>query len=811
MKIQHLAVIFILIIMPISFIFSEYISNQVEAGKIEIDYNSKLLNATYDAMKSYQINTITNSVGDRSNSKIDDLESAVNVFFNSLVSSFGYTGYKATVMEEYIPAVAFTLYDGYYIYQPYENTLTGLDDDNYDSLYSKDAETRNGVKSYVYYNQRYTYESNDFVITYTLDNYITIEGYFGSEYVYKSGFLVSDIEKIDDNTYKYDGIEFSSSVTEEMKEFIGSTEYSYVKIDGTKFYLDGSDIFYLDSAGNHQIQVNKTKSPEVYDLYYYAITKNKSAYTYYKNAYEFTNWVQNNLDDLKSSDASNVEEIASVDIKEYTDVGKIFSNGISGIESADSPFNQHRSEVIRRVVETNLTTAITSFNGGYILPKLSEIDWELIENNVCLITFMQGLSIGSKVYNNYSVVPNTLTKEHVDENDIYILSLNNTYCKANDKIFTNYGSTMIREFSDISSYAGRLKIDFEQKTLRSDSNIRYYPIRDYLASYTSVVGNLSVANVSVYNDMYGYMKSLDSEEYKTLKEIYYGSLARERMSVYNVNNGLKKEDNEQVAIKNGKTYYMPQSIDNWFYLKEYKDNVEDLTIWNENKGQKISAVMDNFYSSNKTIDKVVDELVKAGILTENEKDKILGNEEKGIEATGKITIDGKTYEFYDTSILYESSLYVYNDSAKYYLVLVYTDRGDIAYKYNGNVMLDVSDSGYTLNGKKYKKVYGYITENQFTNETGVSKDDFEVVDGNSVKVKKVTYDYDTNSTGVLDINDYSFCNGVFGGYKYYFSDDFINNSNGIYKILKCDIDKNKKVEKKDVEEILEYLESNDLW
>lgn len=581
MKIQHLAVIFILIIMPISFVFSEYISNQVETGKTEIDYNSKLLDATYDAMKSYQINTITNSVGDRSNSKIDDLESAVNVFFNSLVASFGYTGYKATVMEEYVPAVAFTLYDGYYIYQPYKNTLTGLDDDDYDSSYSKDDETRNGVKSYVYYNQRYTYgANNDFVITYTLDNYITIEGYFDGEYIFKSGFLVSGIEKIDDDTYKYDGIAFSSSDTEEMIEYIGDDEYSYVKIDGTKFYLDGNSIFYLDSAGKHQIQVNKTKSPEVFELYYYAITKNKSAYTYYKKAYEFTNWVQENLGDLKSSDASNVDLIASVDIKEYTDVGEIFSDGLSGIESADSPFNQHRSEVIRRVIETNLTTAIASFNGGYILPKLLETDWELVENNVCLITFMQGLSIGSKVYNNYSVVPNSLTKEHVDENDIYILASNKTYCKVNDKIFINSSYVSVQDFNEISSYAGRLKIDFEQKTLRSDYDKRYYPIRDYLASYTSVVGNLSVSNVSDYNDMYGYMKSLDNTEYETLKKNYYGSLARERMSVYNVNNGLKKEDNEQVAIKGQKNYYMPESIDNWFYLKEYKKDA-NVKTWEE--------------------------------------------------------------------------------------------------------------------------------------------------------------------------------------------------------------------------------------
>ncbi len=82
------------------------------------------------------------------------------------------------------------------------------------------------------------------------------------------------------------------------------------------------------------------------------------------------------------------------------------------------------------------------------MPKISETDWETIENDVCAISFLQGMSLGAKKYNGYSVVANTLTKEYIDENDIYLLTKNSSdqdiqdiYCKVNDK---SLGTTELR-------------------------------------------------------------------------------------------------------------------------------------------------------------------------------------------------------------------------------------------------------------------------------------------------------------------------------------------------------------------------------
>ena len=60
MKIQHLAIVFIIIILPISMVLSYYTGSQIKTVKARQTYNSKLLTATYDAIKSFQLNTINN-------------------------------------------------------------------------------------------------------------------------------------------------------------------------------------------------------------------------------------------------------------------------------------------------------------------------------------------------------------------------------------------------------------------------------------------------------------------------------------------------------------------------------------------------------------------------------------------------------------------------------------------------------------------------------------------------------------------------------------------------------------------------------
>ncbi|MBP7025544.1 MAG: hypothetical protein KBB10_05660, partial [Clostridia bacterium] len=100
----------------------------------------------------------------------------VNTFYNSLASHFKKVGYGKDVLQNYVPAIVFTLYDGYYIYSAYDNTLDAEDKFDENASY-KNGESIYGLKPYIYYSCRYKPNDNsDFVITYSLDSYITIQG-----------------------------------------------------------------------------------------------------------------------------------------------------------------------------------------------------------------------------------------------------------------------------------------------------------------------------------------------------------------------------------------------------------------------------------------------------------------------------------------------------------------------------------------------------------------------------------------------------------------------------------------------------------
>ena len=60
MKLQHLAIIFVIIILPITIILSVYTDHQIKVINYQAQYSSYLLNASYDAIKAFQLNTINN-------------------------------------------------------------------------------------------------------------------------------------------------------------------------------------------------------------------------------------------------------------------------------------------------------------------------------------------------------------------------------------------------------------------------------------------------------------------------------------------------------------------------------------------------------------------------------------------------------------------------------------------------------------------------------------------------------------------------------------------------------------------------------
>ena len=534
MKIQSLAVIFIIIVLPISMVITAYVQNQVTTLELQISYDTKLTNATYDALKAFQLNTVNSSTSDLANSKLRDIEASVNTFFNSVATNFNMAGYNEDILKQYVPAIVYTMYDGYYIYSPFTNTLTSDDYIPGQSTY-QNGESVSALKPYIFYSCRYIRGNIDVVITYSLDNYITVQGTINGSPVYRYGYLLDNVGNYNSssNTITYRGVTIGEE--ERLTEYNDSTNnlVTYTKVNGVKYYLDSSDGRWYSVINGQRYYQDTTYK-----------TENDAGVRYYRDAKEFTDWVQSNLGELRTSDAvyeDNGRKGLS-DSKQWGDY-PIFTRqtdsankGVS-IEDPNSNFNQHRLQVIRYSIEKNLSIAIANYNrydGGssnnFLMPELAEDEWEKIINNVSIISFLQGLSIGGKVYNGYSIVTNTKTEEVVNTDSIYLVTSDGQYHRATDKDLVG-NNTITGAF---------FNVDFERKSITTDTGVTYYYPHRETGCYASIVNqsntedlNSDMNTANEYgNSIYAYI----ADKGGSLARYYFTALGRERYGMYKTNN-----------------------------------------------------------------------------------------------------------------------------------------------------------------------------------------------------------------------------------------------------------------------------------
>ena len=298
---------------------------------------------------------------------------------------------------------------------------------------------------------------------------------------------------------------------------------------------------------------------------------NNNGIEYYKKAYEFKQKISElGLLDLKTSEAVDANGTKYTNYGdenpfpiERTIFGELNNNWKDKkcIEDSESEFNAHRIEVIKNSIESNLMVAISNYNKvsssgvNFQMPKLQDTDWEELTKNVSMITFLQGLSIGGKVYNGYSIVRNDITEDFVSENSIYICYTNtNQYYKVTDPY-------ILKEIDLSTSIpTGIFNVDFERKATNAiaqnsskeklTKTIYYYPRAD-MASYSSIINSNNASNEST--NIQEYLKDAGNQSetsslYK-LAHIYYTALGRERYGMYRVTNKL--EEVQEYLIKNG--------------------------------------------------------------------------------------------------------------------------------------------------------------------------------------------------------------------------------------------------------------------
>lgn len=282
MKLQNMTVIFIIIMIPIIIVTSYYIGLQIKTITMQKDYTVKLQTAAKDSIQALEINTVewNSASSNLADSKRRDVLASINTFTTSLANSMGIGGAGRGRIQTYIPAIVYTMYDGYYIYSAslmQDQDTTEKDENGNDVDYGRTQFDENNkikyketssyqyiLKPYSPYSARYASGNTDITVNYTLDNYIRVYGTVNEEYQAKEGYLVvcdddAGVDNVSQNgsisgiTYRGATIKPETLkenvyiVGEEVKEY----KYIYDQYDNKLYWdEDESNYFSVDKYNN---------------------------------------------------------------------------------------------------------------------------------------------------------------------------------------------------------------------------------------------------------------------------------------------------------------------------------------------------------------------------------------------------------------------------------------------------------------------------------------------------------------------------------------------------------------------------------
>lgn len=180
MKIQHYAIIFIIIILPFSIICKSKINTKIDSLSEQTRINNALDTATSDAVDTLiELNDEFYALYEGETISVTPTiaKEAINSFFNTLAVNYTlpFTAdekFAENYFSPYIPAVVVVAYDGFYIYSVEESS--------------------SGTYEYVLSPKiPYAYEENGYIINFTLGNAIKLyaptgvlyEGEFKNDYI----------------------------------------------------------------------------------------------------------------------------------------------------------------------------------------------------------------------------------------------------------------------------------------------------------------------------------------------------------------------------------------------------------------------------------------------------------------------------------------------------------------------------------------------------------------------------------------------------------------------------------------------------
>lgn len=279
MKLQNMTVIFIIIMIPIILVVSYYIGLQINTITMQKNYTVKLQTVAKDSIQALEINTVewNSASSNLADSKRRDVLAAINTFTTSLANGMGIGGAGKGRIQTYIPAIVYTMYDGYYIYSAslmkdqdtIEKDQNGKDVnygrtqfDNNKIKYKETSSYQYILKPYSPYSARYVKgEDVNVTVNYTLDNYIRVYGTINGEYQTKEGYLVvcSDEGVKGVTSGSISGIEYRGAEIkpEKLKENVyadgkvGEYSYIYDQYDNKLYWdKDKDNYFSVDKYNN---------------------------------------------------------------------------------------------------------------------------------------------------------------------------------------------------------------------------------------------------------------------------------------------------------------------------------------------------------------------------------------------------------------------------------------------------------------------------------------------------------------------------------------------------------------------------------
>ena len=419
MKIQHWAIIFVIIILPFSILCRYKIQMKLSVLKEETRYNNIIDNATYDAVS--QILEISEELEYGKNVPLTPgvCEAALDRFFTTMAVNFNVNPVRSTksgeefvssaqeFFSQYIPAVVIVGYDRMAIY-----SYSG---DRYIEVSSGD----------------YSAEIPDSGVTahFTLDNKVTLD--FPNSYKFPN----PEMNPLDSSTF----------FTNKLIGYVGEPlDFNMNGIDDWLEDLDGNgtaDIYEIDNDENGTPDIKE--NPTIWDPYgisgYGFSTPDQKKYidsmltTFTDNISYILlqEYIQNPLEenynalarllvseDLSKIDTSTLQNLINLGLinQDY----KYSGDGLVSQEASD--FHKLRRNTIINKIQDGLNDAFNKYNlyadlmgvtYEFHIPEIGMDEWNNTIDDIAVLAFVQGLPLGyDTYYNNYSLGGARIVKAH---------------------------------------------------------------------------------------------------------------------------------------------------------------------------------------------------------------------------------------------------------------------------------------------------------------------------------------------------------------------------------------------------------------